>query len=144
MPQTKLLSAFDPSKLAAVEHTHAQGHTLMETDAIHWWAANHSARGAWGYGALLKGTSAMTRRWTTTSVSPPICFEWWEWESNCQPSGFMDDPLDHSSPNVFLKSGFHFFRVVHWSWSAVQNSSASLCFNNDSFLLFFSNVVKTL
>ena len=31
-------SAFNPSRLAPVEHTHAhaQGHTLMETDAVHW------------------------------------------------------------------------------------------------------------
>ena len=31
-----LLSRSHPSRLAPVEHTHAQGHTLMETDAIHW------------------------------------------------------------------------------------------------------------
>ena len=31
-----LSDAFNPSRLAPVEHTHAQGHTLMETDAIHW------------------------------------------------------------------------------------------------------------
>ena len=29
-------SAFNLSRLAPVEDTHAQGHTLMETDAIHW------------------------------------------------------------------------------------------------------------
>ena len=43
-------SAFNPSRLAPVEH--AQGHTLIETGAA------HSARGAWEHGALLKGTSA--------------------------------------------------------------------------------------
>ena len=31
-----LSSAFNPSTLAPVEHTRAQAHTLMETDAIHW------------------------------------------------------------------------------------------------------------
>ena len=29
-------SAFNQSRLAPVEHTHIQGHTLMETDAIHY------------------------------------------------------------------------------------------------------------
>jgi len=29
-------SALNPSRLAPVEHTHAQGHTLIETDAVHW------------------------------------------------------------------------------------------------------------
>jgi len=31
-----LSSAFNPSRLAPVEHAHAQGHTLIETDAIHY------------------------------------------------------------------------------------------------------------
>ena len=29
-------SAFNPSRLALVEHANAQGHTLIETGAIHW------------------------------------------------------------------------------------------------------------
>ena len=46
---------------------HAHGHTLRERcHTLEQWAANHSARGAWGYSALLKGTSAVARRWTDT------------------------------------------------------------------------------
>ena len=42
-------------------HTHRDRcHTLEQ------WAAIHRAWGAWGYSALLKGTSTMTRRWTDT------------------------------------------------------------------------------
>ena len=75
-----LSSAFNPSRLAPVD-THAHGHTSV---------GSHSQRpGSMGYGALLKGTSAVTRRWTATppAVSSPI-FDWWEWGSNRQPSGW--------------------------------------------------------
>jgi len=44
-----LSSAFNPSMLAPVEHAHAQGHTLIETDAIQ----------RWGYGAFLSTGSAL-------------------------------------------------------------------------------------
>jgi len=88
-------AAFNPSRLAHVEHTHAQGHTLMETHAIHWSGGQpFTAPGEHGVGCLLKGTSAMTRRWTDTSpaVSSPI-FEWREWESNRQrPTLLTTDP----------------------------------------------------
>ena len=66
-----LSSAFNQSRLAPVEHAraHAQGHTLKEMPyTLEQWAANHSPRGAWGYGALLKGTSADT----PPTVSSPI------------------------------------------------------------------------
>ena len=59
-------SAFDPSGLAPVEHAHAQGHTLMETYTLEQWAAIHSTRGAWGYGASLKGTSVVEPISSTT------------------------------------------------------------------------------
>ena len=64
----------NPSRLATVDytHAHAQGHTLKETDAVHWSSGQPiAARGAWGYGALLKGMFAVARRWTDT---PPAVF----------------------------------------------------------------------
>ena len=66
-------------------HTHRDRCRTLER-----WAAKHSARGAWGYCALLKGTSAVARRWTATppAVSPPIFLERQEWESNRQPPGY--------------------------------------------------------
>jgi len=71
---TRNYSTFNPSRLAPGEHTHAhtQGHTLMETGAIHW--SSGQPMGAWGYSALLKGTLAVARRWTATppAVSSPI------------------------------------------------------------------------
>ena len=85
-------SAFNPSGFAPVEHTnaHAQGHTLIETDAIFTGAVvSHSqcpgSRCWGGYVTLLKGTSAVARRWTAAppAVSSPI-FEQWEWELNLQ------------------------------------------------------------
>ena len=61
-------SAFDPSRFAPVEHTHAQGHTLMETDAIYWSSGQLiTAPGEHG-GTLLKGTSAVARSWTATAA----------------------------------------------------------------------------
>jgi len=71
-----------------VEHTHTHTHTCTCT-VLEQWAANYSARGAWGYGALLKSTSAVTRRWTATppALSPPILFLSGERGSNRQPSG---------------------------------------------------------
>ena len=66
-------------------------HTLI----LEWWAANYSAQGACGYAALLKDTSAVTRRWTAIppAVSPPILFFSSEWGSNRQPSGHWTTTL---------------------------------------------------
>ena len=94
-----LSSAFNPSRLAPVD-SHMHMHTLIETGGQ--WATIHSARGAWGYSALLKGTSAVTRRWTATppAVSPPIL---WEVRVGIDPPTFRlwDDPLsplNHGRP----------------------------------------------
>jgi len=68
-------SAFNPSRLAPVDtHAHAQAHTLIETDAVHWSGGQpFTAPGEHGgYGALLMGTSAVTRRWTDTP--PAVSF----------------------------------------------------------------------
>ena len=64
-------------------HTHRDRcHTLER------WATIHSTRGAWGYSALLKGTSAMTRRWTAPlQLSVHQSYEWWKWGLIRQPSG---------------------------------------------------------
>ena len=59
-----LSAAVNPSRLHPVELTYAHGHTLIETDVIHWsWCSGH-----WwtANGDLLKGTSAMVR----TEFSP--------------------------------------------------------------------------
>jgi len=76
------------------------------------WAANHSAQGAWRYGALLKGTSAVARRWTATppAGSSPI-FEQWEWESNRQPSGHWTIHFHHRT-TAGLYYSFHYWKVV--------------------------------
>ena len=84
---TKLLSTFNPSRLAPVEHTHTHGdrcHTLER------WAADHSPQGSMGAPRSWQGTINAT----PPAVSPPI-FEWWEWESNHQPSGCW---TTHSNP----------------------------------------------
>ena len=48
-------------------HTCTGSHTYRDRcHTLERWAAIHSAQGAWGYSALLKGTSDMTRRWTAT------------------------------------------------------------------------------
>jgi len=76
-------------------HMHKVTHSWREMSyTLERWAAIHSARGAWGYGALLKGTSAVARRWTATPpvVSSPI-FEGWHWESTRQTLRLLDDPL---------------------------------------------------
>jgi len=65
-----LSSAFNPSTLASVEHTHAHAQCHTHGDRCHTleqWVAIHSAWGAWGYSALLKGTSA-----TPPAVGSPI------------------------------------------------------------------------
>jgi len=83
---TNLLSAFDPSSLAhAHAHAHAQGHTWWDRCHLERRAANHSARGAWGYGALhhclpssCQSTNqhAQLRRHTDCQCkcSQPLCF----------------------------------------------------------------------
>ena len=53
-------------------HMHMHRVTHIHGDRCHTlerWAANHSTWGAWGYGALLKGTSGVARRWTDTPQS---------------------------------------------------------------------------
>ena len=60
---------------------------------LEWWTANYSAQGVWG--ALLNGTSAVTRRWTATppAVCPPILLLISEWGLNRQPSGYWTTTL---------------------------------------------------
>ena len=55
---------------------------------LEWWTANYSAQGVWG--ALLKGTSAVARRWIAnpSAVSPPFLYLSSEWGLNRQPSGY--------------------------------------------------------
>ena len=62
-------------------HTHRDRCHTLEL-----WAAVQSTWGAWGYSALLEGSSAMTARWTDTppAVSFINLFDWREWESNRQ------------------------------------------------------------
>ena len=76
-------------------HTCTGSHTYRDRcHTLERWAAIHSAQGAWGYGALLKGTSDVTRRWTATppAVSPPIL---WAVRVGIVPPTFrvLDDPL---------------------------------------------------
>jgi len=47
-------------------HTH--GHTLIETDAIHW-SGGQPITAPREHGGLLKGTSAVARRWTDTPLA---------------------------------------------------------------------------
>ena len=63
------------------------------THILELWTANYSAHGAWG--ALLKGTSAVTRRWTATppAVCPPILLLISEWGLNRQLSGYWKTTL---------------------------------------------------
>jgi len=70
----KLLSAFNPSRLAPVEHTHAhaQGHTLIETDAIY-------------TGAVSSPGMSLAQPWqgggpTPLQLSVSPIFEGREWE----------------------------------------------------------------
>ena len=60
---------------------------------IYWRTANYSTQGGWG--ALLKGTSAVTRRWTATpsAVCPPILLWSSEWRLNHLPSGYCTTTL---------------------------------------------------
>ena len=83
--------AFNPSRSAPVEytHAHAQDHTLMETDAIHW-SCGQPITAPREHGAV--PWSRAPQPWqggtaTPPAVSSPI-FEQWEWESTRQPSGY--------------------------------------------------------
>ena len=63
------------------------------THILEWWTANYSTQGIWD--ALLKGTAAVTRRWTATrpAVCPPIILLSSEWGLNHQPSGYWTTTL---------------------------------------------------
>ena len=66
---------------------------MYEKNILIYWTANYSTQGAWG--ALLKGTSAVTRRCTATppAVCPPILLLSSEWGLNRQPSGYSTTTL---------------------------------------------------
>ena len=70
-------------------HTHAQGHTHIETDAIHWTGGQlFTASGE-------HGGMGVPRRWTATppAVSFTNLFEWRD--SNRQPSGYWTTHSNH-------------------------------------------------
>ena len=83
------------------------------TQILERWTANYSAQGAWG--ALLKGTPAVTRRWTATppAVSPTILLLSSEWGLNCQPSGYWTTTLtiEPRPPQIQIYKGMKKTRI---------------------------------
>ena len=76
-----LSTAFDPSIwLPGDPDAHAQGHTLLET----------------------VGSQSQRPRSIGALLSSPI-FEWWEWESNRQPSGYW---TTHWAKAALIKAGY--------------------------------------
>jgi len=79
-------------------HTCTRSHTHRDRcHTLERWAAIQSTWGARGYGALLKGTSAVTRKWTATppTVSSPIFERWKNRGSNRQSSGYWTTHSHH-------------------------------------------------
>ena len=75
-------------------NTHAQGHTLMETDAIHW-GGKQPFTAPREHGGTVSCSRA-PRPWRGGGLSA-VSFTnlWREWESNGQPSGYWTTRSNH-------------------------------------------------
>jgi len=91
-------SAFNPSRLAPVEHSHVQGHTLMETDAIHW-SGGHPITAPGGVRRLAQGHLS---RGEEVDSHPSSCqfTNLWVARVGIKPPTFriLDDPLSNGHP----------------------------------------------